>query len=163
MLWSYFWPSLAVGILAGVIVGLIAFRRRRRNVVLAAGALASLALAACWHGPFGAAESFATQVERNARATLAYYEMSQVQAHLRRAPLTRQLALSGNADDFQRSELVRIMSELPGVSRAIWSNGSRGMPLLAEGALVALFGYLLGLLLAYLVGLHRRYNAQWEW
>ena len=89
--------------------------------------------------------------------------MIQVEAHLRRGPLTRQLALSGTADDFQRSELVRIMSELPGVSRASWSSESRGMPLMAEGALAALFGYLVGLLLAYLVGLHRRYNAQWEW
>ena len=162
-LWSYFWPPLAVGILAGVIVGLIAFRRHRRNFVLAVGALVSIVLAASWHGPFGAAGRFSTLVERSARETLVYYEMIQVEAHLRRGPLTRQLALSGTADDFQRSELVRIMSELPGVSRASWSSESRGMPLMAEGALVALFGYLLGLLLAYLVGLHRRYNAQWEW
>jgi hypothetical protein len=162
-LWTYYWPPLTVGILIGVTVGFVAFRRMRRNVALSLGAVLTIALAVSWHGPLGAADRFASQVERTARDTLVYYEMVQVQAHLRDGPLTRQLALSGAADDFQRSELVRIMSELPGVSSASWSKDGSGVPLIAEAILAALFGYLLGLLLAYLVGLRRRYNAQWDW
>jgi hypothetical protein len=38
-----------------------------------------------------------------------------------------------------------------------------GTPLIAEGGLIALLGFLVGLLLAYLVELRRRYNAQWSW
>jgi hypothetical protein len=37
------------------------------------------------------------------------------------------------------------------------------VPLIAEGAAVAVLGFLLGLLLAYLVELRRRYNAQYNW
>jgi hypothetical protein len=55
------------------------------------------------------------------------------------------------------------MSTLPGVGRATWSPQDRALPLIAEAALTALVGYLLGLLLAYLVALRRRYNAQWKW
>ena len=36
-------------------------------------------------------------------------------------------------------------------------------PLIVEAAAVALLGFLFGLLLAYLVELRRRYNAQWTW
>jgi hypothetical protein len=72
--------------------------------------------------------------------------------------------LSGPADDFQRSELVRIIGEVPGVSTATWSaNDGAGIPLIVEGAVVAILGFLLGLLLAYLVELRRRHNAQWNW
>jgi ABC-type lipoprotein release transport system permease subunit len=35
--------------------------------------------------------------------------------------------------------------------------------LLVEGLFAAVLGFLLGLLLAYLVELRRRYNAQWNW
>jgi hypothetical protein len=70
--------------------------------------------------------------------------------------------LSGRADDVQRSELVRIIGSIPGVSRATWS-GSGGTPLIAEGAGASLLGFLIGLVLAYLVELRRRYNAQWNW
>jgi hypothetical protein len=77
-------------------------------------------------------------------------------------PLTRRVELSGPADDFQRSELARLMDEIPGVSGATWSSG-RGIPLIAEGLAVTLLGFLLGLLLAYLVELRRRHNAQWNW
>ena len=37
------------------------------------------------------------------------------------------------------------------------------MPLIAEAALIALTGYGIGLLLAYLVAMRRRANAQWRW
>jgi hypothetical protein len=163
-LWSYFWPAVAAGLLVGGIAGSIAFRRRaRRNAALAGGFLLSIALAALWHGPLSAADRFSARVERSARHTLDYYEMSEVTAHLHHGPLTRTLVLSGPADDFQTRELVRIMGSIPGVSSARWSSAGGGPPLIAEGAAVAVVGYLFGLVLAYLVELRRRYNAQWNW
>jgi hypothetical protein len=88
--------------------------------------------------------------------------MTQLSAHLHRGPLSRTLVLSGPADDFQRSELLRIMNLLAGVRDVSWSNRG-GVPLFAESAVAALLGFLFGLLLAYLIELRRRHNAQWNW
>lgn len=182
-LWSYFWPMFAAGLIIGAIAGSVAFRFRRagpqegftrertiidqppraRRISVAAGVAASIAAAALWHGPLGAAGRFTGEVERTARATLDYYEMTQVTARLVRAPLTRRLTLSGPADDFQRSELVRIMGNLPGVTSARWSAAGGGVPLIIEGMGANLAGFLLGLLLAYGVARRRRFNAQWGW
>lgn len=163
-LWSYFWPAFAAGLLVGVLAGIFAFRRKpKRNAVLGIGVVISLAFAGLWHGPFGAADRFVSQVEGRARAALNYYGMPTVTAHLHRGPLTRRLLLTGPADDFQTSELVRIMGQVPGVSRAQWAPAPAGPPLIIEGAGVAAAGFLLGLMLAYLVELRRRYNAQWNW
>jgi hypothetical protein len=49
------------------------------------------------------------------------------------------------------------------VREARWSGDGGGLPLIAEGMIASLLGFLLGLLLAYLVELRRRYNAQWNW
>ncbi|MCA1653790.1 MAG: hypothetical protein ABR588_03400 [Sphingomicrobium sp.] len=95
-----------------------------RSVVLLLGIAATLAVTALWHGPLGAAERFAASVEGNARAQLDHDEMTQVQAHLQRHPLTRRLILTGPADDFQRGEIVRRMGELPGVGEAAWDASS---------------------------------------
>ena len=163
VLWSYFWPVLAAGLVIGLVTGLVGFRRSRPRMIIALGLAAAMASAALWHSPLGAADAYSAQVERSARTTLVDWEMNEVRARLGRGPLSRRLILSGPADDFQRGELVRIMSDLPGVSQATWSPQDRALPLIAEAALAALVGYLLGLLLAYLVALRRRYNAQWEW
>jgi hypothetical protein len=130
---------------------------------MAFGLAASILAAALWHGPLGGADQFTTKVRRGIKATLVYYEMTQVAADLHHDPLTRRVLLSGSADDFQRSELVRLMEELPGVSSASWSSDRSGTPLIVEGAAVSILGFLFGLLLAYLVELRRRYNAQWDW
>jgi ABC-type branched-subunit amino acid transport system permease subunit len=161
--WSYCWPVMALGLLVGTISGSIAFRRKNRYPLLAIAAAIVIAGAALWHGPLGAADRFTRQVERNARQALDYYEMARVAEHLHRGPLTRELLLSGTADDFQRSELVRLMSQLPGVSAVSWSQSESGLPLIGEAALYGIGGFLFGLLLAYLVELRRRYNAQWKW
>jgi hypothetical protein len=159
--WSYFWPVFAVGLLMGGIFGTIAFRKQRQ-AMLWIGGLVSVAGAALWHGPLGAADRFATQVENVAEFVLADWEMAQVEAQLQKSPLTRRLMLSGPADDFQRTELVRMMSTIPGVSTATWSDDG-GWPLLLEAAGASVLGFLLGLLLAYVVELRRRHNAQWTW
>ena len=163
-LWSYFWPVFAAGLAAGAVAGVIGFRRRaRRNLALAIGCALALGAAALWHGPLGAAQRLTTRIERDAHATLDFYEMSEVTAHLHRRPLTRHLVLSGPGDDFQKGELVRTVETLPGVSSASWSEAGGGPPLIAEAAAAAVVGFLFGVLLAYLVELRRRYNAQWNW
>jgi hypothetical protein len=161
-LWTYFWPAFAAGLVIGLFAGIVASRRQNRWPVLSIGVLLTLAAAGLWHGPFGGAQRFTTVVEKTARSALDYYEMQAIQAHLHEGPLTRALVLAGKADDFQRSELARLLSQLPGVSSATWENNS-GLPLFLEGGAAAMLGFLIGLLLAYLVELHRRHNAQWKW
>ena len=71
------------------------------------------------------------------------------------------MALS--TDSFQHSELIRLINQLPGVESTSWSADGGGLPLVVEGLGVAVLGFLFGLLLAYLIELRRRYNAQWTW
>jgi hypothetical protein len=92
--------------------------------ILLIGLAAVLAETALWHGPLGAGERLATQSEASARRTLDYYEMTMIQARMQRGPLSRRLILSGPADDFQRSELVRILDETPGVLDVRWDPAS---------------------------------------
>jgi hypothetical protein len=161
--WDYFWPLLTEGLLAGALAGRFAFRPGSRRVLaLAIGAVVALIAAAAWHGPLGAGDRLAARIDGDARATLNYYEMNQVTAHVHRAPLTRRIMLSGPADDFQRGELVRTMETVAGAGSASWASAG-GIPLIAEAAGAALLGFLFGLLLAYLIELRRRYNTQWNW
>jgi hypothetical protein len=95
-----------------------------RAMILLGGIAATLAFGALWHGPLGAGERFATRAEKISRATLDYYELPAVAAHLERNPLSRRIVLSGPADSFQRSELLRIMRQVPGVSAVRWDPGS---------------------------------------
>ena len=95
-----------------------------RAAIFVGGVAAVLAVTALFHGPFGGGERFAASVEAAARAQLDYDEMTQVQAHLQRGPLTRRLILIGPADDFQRGEIVRRMELLPGVGEARWDAAS---------------------------------------
>ena len=115
--WDYFLPVLALGSAIGIGGGLIGFRRSSRRII-AGAALAAVAAAALWHGPLGGADRFAASVEANVARTLSYYEMTQVHAGLHHGPLTRRVVLQGTADDFQRSELARLMADIPGVTAA---------------------------------------------
>jgi hypothetical protein len=167
-LWDLYWPAAAAALALAVAGGLFFFRpgRRGRVVGLLAIAVAALAFTALWHGPLAAASRFRGDVEQVARMTLDHFEMGQVQARLERDPLSRTLILSGQADDFQRGELVRIMNEVPGVGAVRWADGGssrRSMPLIAIAELMALAGFGLGLALAYLVELRRRARAEWRW
>ena len=161
--WAYFWPPFCAGLVIGIIAGAVAFRRRkRRSLAFALGALTCMVVAAAWHGPLGAANQFSATVEQNVRLALIYNEIPEVKGRLQRGPLTRRVLLSGPADDFQQCELVRIIGDLPGVENASWSAGT-SVPLIVEGAIASLLGFLFGLLVAYLRELRRRYNAHWNW
>lgn len=180
--WSYFLPAFCAGLVFGVIAGSGALRvkivrpkdrpaepdlvhqpRQRRVVFIVAGAALSIVAAAVWHGPLGAADRFSSAIERSARQVLVYNDAPNgINVHVHHAPLTRQLILSGPGDDFQRAEAARLLELIPGVSKATWTRHA-GIPLIVQGAIAAVLGFLLGLLLAYLVELRRRYNAQWNW
>ena len=170
LLWDLYWPALAAALIIGVIIGTLAYRRGRprgrRLIIVGVGIAATIAATALWHGPFGTAEAFRSGVETAARETLDHFEMPQVQARLER-PLTRTLLLSGPADDFQRTELRRIMGEVPGVGQARWADGPQQggpkIPMIAEAAFWSLVVFGLGLLLAYLVELRRRSRSEWRW
>ena len=95
-----------------------------RPIILAAGIAATLAFGALWHWPLGAGENLAARGEALARATLTYYEMSAITARFERDPLSRTMLLSGPADLFQRAELARIISQVPGVERVRWDPAS---------------------------------------
>lgn len=95
-----------------------------RRTILLLGLAATIGFTALWHGPLGAGERLAGETEARARQTLDYYELPMIQAKLQRAPLSRRLILSGPADDFQRSELVRILDDTPGVLEVKWDPAS---------------------------------------
>ena len=158
-----FWPVFVAGLVIGGLAGTIGLYRHKLKLAVAVGIALSLVATWIWHGPAGAADRFAATAERQARESLVYYEMTKVTAHLHRGPLTRRLVLAGPADAWQRGELVRLFGQVPGVSGATWSERDAGLPLLVEEMLGALAGFLLGLLVAWLVQLRRRYNAQWTW
>lgn len=163
--WDYFWPVFGAGLVIGVVAGSFAYKIKRTRWLapVAIGLGLSIVAADLWHGPLGGADRFANRIDRAAQAVLVRYEMTQVHAALHRGPLTRQIMLSGPADDFQQSELIRYMEQLPGVESATWSSSGGGMPLILEAVVVCIIGFGFGLLLAYLVALRRRYNAQWSW
>ena len=160
-LWSYFWPLFAMGLVVGAIARTIGYRRRVPRRALLVGAAVSLAATGLWHAY--AAGPFVASVDRTTRQALEYYEMTQITAQLQSDPLTRDLLLSGPADDWQRGELVRLFSQVPGVGTARWERNPLGIPMIVEAFIVAFAGFSLGLLLAYFVEWHRRHNAQWSW
>lgn len=95
-----------------------------RMTILVLGILAVIGAAWLWHGPLGAGDRLARQIETDARAQLDRDEMTQVQARVERQPLSRRLILSGPADDFQRREIKRRLEALPAVGEAVWSASS---------------------------------------
>jgi hypothetical protein len=95
-----------------------------RTTIFMGGVAATLAFGALWHGPLGAGDRLATHAEKIARATLDYYELPLVSARLERHPLHRRIILSGPVDAFQRSELLRIMNQVPGINDVRWDPAS---------------------------------------
>ena len=132
----------------------------RPNLAFSLGLAATVASALLWHGPGGAAERFVDRSERDARQMLAYFEMNQVTARVQRGPVARRIFYAGPADDFQRSELVRLGEELPGIGEARWSQLRSALtyplPLVVEAIALALASFLIGLTLAAIAWYARR-------
>lgn len=165
---DYLWPSAAAGAVIGTAAMTIFHRRPdmarwKRWLLVDAALVAAVGASLLWSGPLGGARQFINRVESEVHETLVFYEMDKiVHARLGRAPLNRQVILEGSLNDFQKSELARIVGELPGVSIATWNyRGAR--PIVLDGALASWVGFLLGWLLAYLIEWRRRENAQWSW
>ncbi|MCY7338426.1 MAG: hypothetical protein LH465_00470 [Sphingomonas bacterium] len=130
-----------------------------RAAIFVIGIAASLGFGALWHGPLGAGDALAARAELLARQTLDHYEMTKVNALFERRPLTRTMILAGPGDRFQRAEIVRIMSDVPGVAEVRWEkprSGAIKIPLLIEAELLGLVGFSIGMMLAYLLELRRR-------
>ena len=166
LLWDLYWPLIVAAAVAGVIAGAFGFRRQKRGrFALVAGLAAVIGLAWVWHGPIGTGSSFAAAAEQQTRQVLVDFEMAPVRAAVERSPLSRTLVLDGPADDFQRAELVRILNDVRGIGSVHWADEAAPfmLPLLLEVELAALLSFGLGLLLAYLLELRRRSNAQWSW
>ena len=164
-LWDLYWPVIVAAAVAGVIAGAVGFRRRKRGRWSLAAGVGAILRSPGFGKTFGTGSRFATTVERQTRQVLVDFEMEPIRAVVERRRSSRTLVLSGSADNFQRGELVRILNEVPGVASVRWANSSPGstLPMLLEVELAALLSFGLGLLLAYLLELRRRSNAQWSW
>jgi len=132
-----------------------------RNGILALGAAATIALVAIVAGPLGGNRRIADRIEGYARQQLDHDEMTTVTAKVADGPLRRRVILAGPADDFQRTEIVERMEELPGVGEARWNRRQPffPLPMMVETALMALVGYAAGAILSYLLALRRRARA----
>jgi hypothetical protein len=95
-----------------------------RNAVLALGIAATALSTFLWHGPLGAGDRFAQRAEARAKLTLVSYDLPAITARMERGPLRRTMILSGPATDFQRTELVRMMDNIPGILDARWDPAS---------------------------------------
>lgn len=166
LLWDLYWPLIVASSVAGVVAGAFGFRRKKRGRPALLAGLAFILFAGwLWHGPVGAGNRFAFAAEKQTRQVLVDFEMPQVRAVVERSPLSRTLVLDGQADDFQRGELVRILNDVVGIGAVHWVNRPAPfmLPLLIEVELAALLSFGLGLLMAYLLELRRRSNAEWSW
>lgn len=132
--------------------------------ILIAGFALILAAAALWHGPLGqSGAKFVAYNEARAENALVIYEMDrQVGVMVERGPIARRLWLAGEADDFQREGLQRILDQIPGIADVQWWSEEGGtvrgeplLPLIVEVELAALAAYALGLMMAYLHALRR--------
>ena len=132
-----------------------------RNVILSLGAMLTLAVTAIVAGPIGGNRAIATAIQTYARQQLDHDEMSAITAIITDAPLRRRLYLAGPADDFQRTEIVRRMEQMPGVDEARWNHRQPffPLPMMVEAMLMALAAYAAGAILSYLVALRRRARA----
>lgn len=124
----------------------------RPDRAFAVGLAATLASALLWHGPGGAADRFVTRAERDVAEMLRYFEMDQVTGNIQRDPVARRIIYTGPADTFQRTELVRLGEDVPGIGEARWSPSPATLryplPLAGEAVAMALAAFLIGITLA---------------
>jgi hypothetical protein len=112
-----------------------------------------------WHGPAGQGEKFAGRIEADARNLVAQARLPGTSVRLEREPLSRNLILSGEANDLQREGLGSGLGvkdyarATPDVGAVRWDDEPAGfsLPLLAETLGVAAIAWLAGLLLGTLL------------
>jgi len=85
------WLKLLIGLSAALLAGLIS------------------------HGPLGRGEAFLGTIEARVNEEIRKAALPGVTAHLGRGPLSREVVLTGNANDFQREG----MGQLPGINDRI--------------------------------------------
>jgi hypothetical protein len=117
----------------------------------------AFAMLAGWgyYGPAGQAEKLTGRIETDARNLVAQAELEGASVRLEREPLSRNLVLSGQANDLQREGLGSGLGVLdyaratPDVGQVRWDDGPKAfsLPLLAETLIVAALAWLAGLLL----------------
>jgi hypothetical protein len=117
----------------------------------------AFAMLAGWgfYGPFGQGERLAGRIESDARNLVAQAELEGASVRLEREPLSRDLVISGHANDLQREGLGSGLGvkdyarATPDVGQVRWDDEPKGfsLPLLAETLIVAAFAWLAGLLL----------------
>ncbi len=135
-----------------------------RTLKFLIGLALALAAAWIWHGPAGHGERLAGRPEADARALVAQTELSGVTVQVERAPLSRALVVSGQANDLQREGLgsqngvLDYARATPGIGSVRWDDEPERflLPLLAETMLVAALAYLVGFGLASLLFNRRR-------
>lgn len=137
--------------------------RMGNRTLLLTGIAATLAAGALWHGPLGAGPRLAARMEARTQQLLVDWDMQQVRGTMAQAPMRREMVLAGPADDFQRSELKRLVALLPGVEAVSFDDEPREnpLPLVVQAELAALVGFGIGLIIAYLGELRRR-SRQWD-
>jgi hypothetical protein len=79
------------------------------------GTAAALASGIISHGPLGRGQAFAGSLEARVNAEIQKAELPGVTARLGHDPLSREVVLTGNANDFQREG----MGQLPGINDRI--------------------------------------------
>jgi hypothetical protein len=115
------------------------------------------ALLAGWgfYGPFGQGEKLANRIESHARNLVAQTQLPGISVRLEREPLSRDLVVSGQANELQREGLGSGLGvkdyarATPDVGQVRWDDEPKGfsLPLLAETLIVAALAWLAGLLL----------------
>ena len=126
-----------------------------RAARIIAGLLATLLAAWIWHGPAGRGEALVSSLEQQVRAKVTEAGVPGIEARLGRDPLSRNVTLSGAANDLQREAMGSArgindhVRDVEGIGRLAWADEKpterAALPLLAETMLLAALAYLVGL------------------
>ncbi|HEY0026905.1 MAG TPA: hypothetical protein VGC35_03450 [Allosphingosinicella sp.] len=127
-----------------------------RPIKFLIGLAAAVLLAWIWHGPAGQGEKLVNRIDKDAKVLVAAAELPGTAVRTERNPLTRGLVLSGPANELQREGLgsqngVKDYARaVDGVGNVRWDDEPARfeLPLLAETAIVAALGFLIGFGLA---------------
>lgn len=127
-----------------------------RTVKFLIGLLLALLAGMIWHGPAGNGERLVGRIEADARNLVAQTNLPGLSVRAERDPLSRDLVISGPANDLQREGLgsqngvMDYARAAPNVGSVRWDDEKAGfsLPLLAETLIVAVLAFLIGFGLA---------------